>query len=435
MPTPNITFCINTAINERHHLELLFRSLCKNLSRHDYPILVYVENDNQDSVGYLRFVAKEQFPNLKIIKNPLPVPLDYSRNINMMFEMAETEVVSYLQSDMVICPLYDLEIARFLTPDTVISATRIEPPLHPPSPEKITRNFGMDPTKFDLEAFSEFAKASKSDKTTDYWFAPWTIYKKNWVSIGGHDTLFRRSRVDSDLLYRFSMMGLKIVQVWNASVYHFTCTSSRGPEWWTDKAKERTRLQEQADAIEMFRFFRKWPKFKHSSIFDPETEYMYQISANFQNAAPADIDLLRCYFMFHRIHVDNPTARQMIHREFDHLQDPANKLQNFTTEQWNYYKKYYRTWEYEDIFSETPITDDDVIYVVDLKGQPLHTIINNPVFSGRQLLVHTYRNESPGEFELDTPNVKIILNRAINRIRENLVVKNPSVSDIPFEIV
>ena len=109
----NITFCINTAKNERNHVELLFRSLYKNLSRRDYPIIVYVENDNQNTTEFL-VSQKTAFPNLKIVVNPLPVPLGYARNINLMFEMAETDIVSYLQSDMVICHHYDLEILKYL---------------------------------------------------------------------------------------------------------------------------------------------------------------------------------------------------------------------------------------------------------------------------------------------------------------------------------
>ena len=432
----NITFCVNTARNERNHIELLFKSFYKNLSRRDYPILVYVENDNQDTIGFLK-TQKEHFPNLKIIINPLPVPIGYARNINMMFEMAETDVVSYLQSDMVICKDYDLEVVKYLTSDTIISATRVEPPLHPLSPEKITRDFGLDPTKFDLCEFTRFTNFSKSNKITDFWFAPFTLFKKNWIEIGGHDTLFRRSREDSDLLYRFSMKGIKIKQVWNALVYHFTCTSSRGPEWWTEKSKSRTQLQQTADMVEMHRFLRKWPQFKHTTTFDPETEYKYQISANFYNVAPRDYDLIRYYFMFHSIYIDNPVTREEIRKIYGQLHDPANKLLNISDYEWNLHKKYYRTWEFDDIYSETPIVNDDVIVNMNLNGQPFGEILQHHGNTFKQLndVVHLNRNEEPGEFELGDIAAKLIINRVVNRIKENLIVKNPTLDDIIFPIV
>lgn len=427
-----ITFCINTAVNERNHIELLFRSLARNLTRKDHDIIVYVENDNQDTVGFLK-TQKSVFSNLTIVKNPLPVPIGYARNINMMFEMAKTEIVSYIQSDMVLGPNYDEEILKFLTPDTIISATRIEPPLHPASPEKITHDFGLDPTKFDLEAFSPFAEKHKKSEITDFWFAPFTLYKKIWVEIGGHDTLFRRSREDSDLLYRFSMKGIKTKQAWNAIVYHFTCTSSRGIEWWTEKAQQRTKLQQGADQIEMMRFLRKWPSFKHTATFDPEKEYKYQISVNLTNVAPVDYSLIRNYFRFHRIYVDNPHMHTTLIKEFENFHSLANNLLNISPENWESYRKYYRTWDATNLFPSEPIIGDDVILNVDLKGAPLDIFLQNPYFNTLPELIHSIRTDEPGEYEIEELGAKLVVNRVVNRIGDNVVVQNPPMDDVRFE--
>lgn len=402
----------------------------------DHEIIVYVENDNQDTTGFL-LSQKEHFTNLKIIKNPLPVPIGYARNINLMFEIATHNIVSYLQSDQVICPNYDIEILKFLTPDTIISATRIEPPLHPPSPEKITSDFGLDPVSFDLERFSNYANACKKDQLTDFWFAPFTLYKKNWVDIGGHDTLFRRSREDSDLLYRFSMLGLKIKQCWNAIVYHFTCTSSRGPEWWTERGKARAQLQQTADMVEMQRFLRKWPAFKHTTTFDPNNEYKYLISANFTGVAPRDLDLVRYYWMFHRIYVDNQHARDEMRKVYDQFHNPANQLLNISPDQWDIYNKYYRRWDFDSIFVSEPITDDDVIINMNLIQQPFGEILNQPhgyYFKEINNIIHQSRNESPGDFELGDLAAKLTINRCVNRIKENIKVENPPL-DIEFIIL
>ena len=172
-----ITFCINTTTNELNHLQLLFKSLSINLSRTDYDILVFVDGDNQNTTEWL-ISQKQIFKNLKIIKNPNEIPIGYQRNINLMFEFAKTEIVSYLQSDMVISKNYDLDILQNLDETTIISSTRIEPPLHPSSPDKITRDFGLDPTTFDFNSFTLFSNENKQNKLTDYWFAPFTLYKK-----------------------------------------------------------------------------------------------------------------------------------------------------------------------------------------------------------------------------------------------------------------
>lgn len=423
----NITFCINTARNERHHIELLFRSLYKNLSHRNHPILVYVENDNQGTTEFLKS-QKAHFPNLKIIINPLPVPIGYARNINMMFEMAETEIVSYLQSDMAVGPLYDLEVVKHLTPDKIVSSTRVEPPLHPPSSATITHDFGLDPQTFNLEAFSAFAETHKKNEITNFWFAPFTLYKKNWLDVGGHDTFFRRSREDSDLLYRFTMKGLKIEQVWNALVYHFTCTSSRGIEWWTEKAKARTQLQQQADMIEMTRFMRKWPHFKHDTTFNAETEYKYPVSVNFRNVSLHNAEtILGNYYRFNRIYIDNETARDYIKPRFESMHSFANQLLNISSEDWQKYKKYYRTLEFEDVFATTAIVDDDVVLDLDPHTMDVFT---EPIILRINDVVHA---SEPGAYECGTG--ALIINRITNRIQENLVVKNPPIDDINFTIL
>ena len=47
-------------------------------------------------------------------------------------ELAPTEIVSILHSDMVITENYVKNVLKHLKPGVVVSATRIEPPLHPP---------------------------------------------------------------------------------------------------------------------------------------------------------------------------------------------------------------------------------------------------------------------------------------------------------------
>ena len=97
-----ISFCINTAVNEINHVKLLFSSLEKNLSSKEHEFIVFIDSDNQGTFEWL-LTQKETFPNLKILKNNLPICYGYARNINEMFEQASNDIVSYLQSDIVIC--------------------------------------------------------------------------------------------------------------------------------------------------------------------------------------------------------------------------------------------------------------------------------------------------------------------------------------------
>ena len=104
-----LTFCINTSENELSHLKLLLRSLEDNLHYKDHEILVFIDSDNENTYEWL-ISQKKNFSHLRILRNTLPICYGYARNINEMFEQASNDIVSYLQSDMVICKNYDKEV-------------------------------------------------------------------------------------------------------------------------------------------------------------------------------------------------------------------------------------------------------------------------------------------------------------------------------------
>jgi len=118
---------------------------------------------------------------------------------------------------------------KHLEPGKVVSATRIEPPLHPDGPEKILRDFGIEPEEFKEQELFEFLNATDtSAKPTKGIFAPWAIYKKDFQSINGHDPLYApQSKEDSDIFNRFVLAGYELVQTWQGFVYHMTCRGSR----------------------------------------------------------------------------------------------------------------------------------------------------------------------------------------------------------------
>lgn len=361
----SISFCINTARNELDHVKLLFKSLECNLSTTDHEIVVFIDSDNQGTFEWL-LTQKSVFPNLRVLKNELPICYGYARNINEMFQFASNEIVSYLQSDMVVCKNYDQEILKHLKPNTILCSTRIEPPLHGNSGEKMTYDFGLDPTKFDLEKFTEYAEANKRDQLTEYFFAPFTLYKSVWNNIGGHDTMFRRSREDSDILTRLVLNDVAIVQTWSAIVYHFTCTSSRGSKWFDQsnhEAQARVKLQEEADRIELYRFTRRWGKFHHSTT-KPKR---YNISAAIRglDLSLADFTAVECFF--DRVYVDDSHIAQLTQETYDRQHSVANKLLNISPEDWLQYGYIYNQQRAADRVK--PMQDsysDDVIVSFEL---------------------------------------------------------------------
>lgn len=264
-----LTFCINTSRNEKEYIYLLMMSLLNGIDIEKHDILIFVDSDNQGTTEML-VGFKENFPTMKIIKNNGD-PIGYQKNINYMFEIAETDVVSYLQSDMVVGLEYDKAIISHIQDNMVLSGTRVEPPLHArqDTPVNYVENFGFVPSEFDYEGFLKYAETRKDkNRLINYFFAPFTMYKHVWNDIGGHDIQFVKSREDSDVLLRLCLNKCQIVQCWDAIVYHFTCISSRGIDWWKQEKQAQEAQRQINDKIEMERFIKKWGTFMHPSSYE-----------------------------------------------------------------------------------------------------------------------------------------------------------------------
>jgi len=230
----NITFCINTAKNEKDYVSLLLKSLIDHTSIDDHEVLIFIDSDNQNTYEHL-MMQKDKIKNLKIHRNISGFPVGSQTNVSVMFNAASNNIVCYLQSDMVVGRDFDRYIIKNITENTMLSCARIEPPIHPESPEKITKDFGITPETFDYTRFNEFVHELQRENRPNIitHFAPFAVYKKTWFNLmGGFDTQFRCSREDSDTMIRMKEVGLETVQSWNACVYHFTFVSSRGDKWF-----------------------------------------------------------------------------------------------------------------------------------------------------------------------------------------------------------
>jgi GT2 family glycosyltransferase len=408
-----ISFCVNTSRNELNHIKLLFKSLEKNLSTLEHEIIVFVDSDNQGTTEWL-LNQKQIFPNLKILKNKLPIPYGYQRNINEMFEYATHEIISYLQSDMVVCKNYDIEVLKYLEPNMILCSTRIEPPLHGNSGEKITYDFGLYPENFDLEKFTQYAEEQKLKKFIKYFFAPFTMYKNVWNDIGGHDTMFRRSREDSDVLNRLTLSGVNIIQTWEALVYHFTCTSSRGVDWFNSNnkaASDRAILQKQADSVEMKRFVKKWGIFNHGN----PVNYFYNINAKIIIDVN-NYELLETIEpFFNEIYISN----KKIIKNLPNTQYIANLLLGIEENTWEKYSYMYQNCNLQKYVDN--ILSNDIVIEFKLSG-----IDNNNFYSFINNLQHIiHQTEDLGVFEYE--NFKITINKKENLILNKIKIKNPEI--------
>ena len=193
---------------------------------HDILIL-----DDASTDGTWEWIQSLNDENVITYRNEGPERIGIVGMFDKGIAMARTDIIFAFHADMIAAPSLDVNILKHLKPGTVVSATRIEPPLHPPGPEKITRAFGNEPEEFDEKQFRIDVRILcdiNVNKTSEGIFAPWCMYKSDYLAIKGHDPLFApQSKEDSDLFNRFVLNGYNIVQSWDAYVYHFTSRGSR----------------------------------------------------------------------------------------------------------------------------------------------------------------------------------------------------------------
>ncbi|MBT7558361.1 glycosyltransferase family 2 protein, partial [Candidatus Woesearchaeota archaeon] len=217
---------IQPSRNNLRYLKWSYNSIRKNLDpQHE---ICWADDCSDDGTWEWMNEIAEKDPNVKIHRNEGPNRLGHTILYDTLVnDYATNDIVMIYHADMYACPGMDEAVLKHLEPGKVVSATRIEPPLHPDGPEKILYDCGIEPEEFDEDKLFEFLNTTDtSAKPTKGIFAPWAIYKEDFQSINGHDPLYApQSKEDSDIFNRFVLAGYDLVQTWKGFVYHMT---SRG---------------------------------------------------------------------------------------------------------------------------------------------------------------------------------------------------------------
>lgn len=204
-------------------------------------------------------------------------------------EVATKDFVMIWHADMYMLPNTLENLMKYAKSGRVISSTRIEPPLHPPGPEKHLVDCGIEPEEFNMELIlktNEALQREHENETTDGIFAPWVITKEDFQKIGGHDPLYApQSKEDSDIFNRFVLAGYKLLQSRDSFCYHMTCRGSRfadgakrnpnGEVFMKNRETDEWLAQNQRSTRN---FIRKWGHFvKHDDLLHPIIPPKYNI--------------------------------------------------------------------------------------------------------------------------------------------------------------
>jgi glycosyltransferase involved in cell wall biosynthesis len=287
---------IQPSRNNLKYLKWSYNSIRKNQDNHTVEICV-ADDASTDGTWEWCLEMMDKDPNFKAILNDTGVRLGhtilYDRLIN---EVATKDVAMIYHADMYLCPGALDAIEQEIKEGVIVSLTRIEPPLHPMGPEKILKNFGVEPEEFEEDNLLDFISSRvPNNDITEGIFAPWAFYKKDFQEIGGHDPLYApQSKEDSDIFNRFLLNGIKFIQTWHGCVYHMTCRGSRrntvdkakniyedSPEWLAQNTRSTRN------------FIRKWGHFvKHDPLMKPIVPPKYDVGIQLVNGSEQLLEVL-----------------------------------------------------------------------------------------------------------------------------------------------
>ena len=162
-----ITFVIPSR-NNLEFLQLAYKSIRNLKTKHEVLVL-----DDASTDGTSEWITSLNDEDVITYHNPGPERIGIVGMFDKGIEMARTDIIMAFHADMVAGPSLDANTLKHLKRGTVVSATRIEPPLHPSGPDKITQAWGNEVEEFDFNtamngiAFYERSNENKRTEQTE----------------------------------------------------------------------------------------------------------------------------------------------------------------------------------------------------------------------------------------------------------------------------
>lgn len=290
---------ITPARSNLKYLKWNYASLVKHKGNHDIEWCIADDYSGDGTLGWLQQAVNFQDGiTIKAIRNQGPDRLGhtilYDKLIN---DVATHDVAMIWHADMYLMPGALDAIESRIKKDTIVSLTRIEPPLHPPGPEKVVMPFGTEPENFQEDKLLEWFNSKDFNQyrtkiATEGIFAPWAFFRSTFQLIGGHDPMYApQSKEDSDIFNRFQLQGIKFVQTWDGYVYHMTSRGSRFNPSLTTPGTNSKEWNEQ-NLRSSRNFIRKWGSFvAHDQYLKPIIPHKYNMGLHLTDIA-SRIDLV-----------------------------------------------------------------------------------------------------------------------------------------------
>lgn len=132
------------------------------------------------------------------------------------------ERICIINDDNVLCKDWDVIIEKHLQPNEIVTINQIEP-TGPGIFNFPVKDFGKSPKEFDYQGFIEYEPTIRKEETTeDGGIFPFAMWKKDYMIVGGFDTLYKSPFIcDWDFFLKLELNGKTFKRINDAHFYHF----------------------------------------------------------------------------------------------------------------------------------------------------------------------------------------------------------------------
>ena len=148
--------------------------------------------------------------------------------LNLAVMNANNEIICIINDDNVLSKDWDIIIEKSYHPNSVLTINQIEP-TGPGIFNFPVKDFGKKPSEFNYEEFIKYEPTIRENKSTlDGGIFPFVISKKNYMIVGGFDTIYQSPFIcDWDFFLKLDLNGVGFTRIHNLHFYHFGSAATK----------------------------------------------------------------------------------------------------------------------------------------------------------------------------------------------------------------
>lgn len=201
-------------------LDICLKSAIEN-QQNKNQIIVAVDGFIEESKHILD-KYKDNIQILDLVQNQ-----GMQQALNLGVFNADHEKICIINDDNVLCKNWDIIIEKELGENDVVTINQIEP--YPGIFGNPTKDFGTHPNQFEYNSFLEYEESIRQNTSTpDGGVFPFLMWKKDYMIVGGFDTLYKSPFIcDWDFFLKLELNGKQFKRINSAHFYHFVSMATK----------------------------------------------------------------------------------------------------------------------------------------------------------------------------------------------------------------